>query len=126
MSPNPNSPRSSAAAARADWLAAERTDFLVDRLGVTALARLLDVSVRQVSRWRRGNGEPGPDAALRLLALDYVLASVLQLWQEPVAMDWLQSPNAHLDGARPLDVLVVRGPWEVVAAVHAEMAGAFG
>ena len=126
MPPDPKSPPGTAAATRAGWLAAERTEFLVDRFGVTALARLLDVPGSQVSRWRRGNGEPGPDAALRLLALDHVLATVLQLWQEPVAMDWLESPNAHLDGARPLDVLAVRGPWEVVAAVHAEMAGAFG
>lgn len=108
------------------WLPRERTAFVVDHLGgIRAVADLLGVSPSQPSRWRSGQETPGPDAARLLVDLDHVLATLLQVWVPEVATDWLQSPNAHLDGARPIDVLRLRGSAEVVVAARAEAAGAY-
>ncbi|MDQ2737669.1 MAG: DUF2384 domain-containing protein [Actinomycetota bacterium] len=39
------------------------------------------------------------------------------------ATTWMSSANAHLDGARPIDVLALRGPGPVLAALDS---GAWG
>ena len=108
------------------WLPGERTEFLIDAVGgVNALARLLDVSPSQPSRWRRGVEAPGPENARRLLDLDHVVARVLLLWDRSLVEAWLTGPNAHLEGRRPIDVLRLRGAAEVLGALDAEAQGAF-
>ncbi|HXH58186.1 antitoxin Xre/MbcA/ParS toxin-binding domain-containing protein [Iamia sp.] len=57
--------------------------------------------------------------------MDHVLALALQVWTPEVATDWLTTANAHLDGARPIDVLRARGSSEVALALRAEAAGAY-
>jgi uncharacterized protein (DUF2384 family) len=57
--------------------------------------------------------------------LDHVFAVALQVWEERVARDWMTTANAHLDFARPIDVVVLRGSAEVVEALRAEAAGAY-
>jgi uncharacterized protein (DUF2384 family) len=54
-----------------------------------------------------------------------VLARLLLVWSGDVAFDWLTGSNPHLEGARPIDVLMIRGPSEVVAALDADDAGAY-
>lgn len=113
-------------AASPEWLPRERTAFLIDHLGgVNAVARWLGVSPSQPSRWRSGAERPGPEVARRLLDLDHVLARALLVWEVPVARDWLESPNAFLDGRVPVDVLLTAGPAEVVYALDATSVGAF-
>lgn len=108
------------------WLPRQRTEFLIDAVGgVNALARLLDVSPSQPSRWRKGEEAPGPETARRLLDLDHVVARVLLLWDRSLVEAWLTGANAHLDGRRPIDVLRLRGAPEVLAALDAEAQGAF-
>jgi putative toxin-antitoxin system antitoxin component (TIGR02293 family) len=86
---------------------------------------MLGVSASQPSRWRRGEERPSFVASRRLLDLDHVLARALLLWEEPVARDWLESPNGYLNGARPIDVLMTRGSGEVTDALDAAQSGAF-
>lgn len=108
------------------WLAQERARFLIARLGsAAAVAKALGVPVSEPARWADGTELADAATALRLLGLDHVVASALLLWPAPVAIDWLQSPNAHLAGARPLDVLALRGAGAVTDAIDAELAGAF-
>jgi uncharacterized protein (DUF2384 family) len=108
------------------WLAAERAEFLIESVGgVRRLAGMLGVSASQPSRWRRGEESPSLAVSRRLLDLDHVLARALLLWEEPVARDWLESPNGHLNGARPIDVLMTRGAGEVTDALDATQGGAF-
>src|SRR6266508_1047956 len=108
------------------WLAAERTGFLARTLGgVTALARLLDVSASQPSRWRQGKEQPSQPVAPRLLDLDHVVARLSLLWDESLIEPWLTSPNAHLGGAIPIDVLRRSGAREVLDAIDAELQGAY-
>lgn len=106
-------------------LAKERTEFLTTTFGGAQLARLLGVSRSQPTRWRSGAEQPGPDAARGLVDLDHVMTRALMLWPTRVAVDWLTSANAYLEGARPIDVLKVRGSAEVIDALDAATAGAY-
>lgn len=106
-------------------LAKERTEFLVEVVGGAELARMLGVSRSQPTRWRSGAEQPGPDAARGLVDLDHVMTRALMLWPARVATDWLTSANAFLDGARPIDVLKVRGSAEVIDALDAATAGVY-
>ncbi|WP_282836813.1 antitoxin Xre/MbcA/ParS toxin-binding domain-containing protein [Microbacterium flavum] len=45
------------------------------------------------------------------------------LWTDPAIEAWLTSANAHLDGARPVDVLALDGLEPVVEAIEIEVAG---
>lgn len=107
-------------------LAMGRTEFLIATLGSgSALADVLGVSRIQPTRWRTGKESPSPEVARELVDLDHVMARASMLFTQPVALDWLNSSNSYLDGARPIDVLKTRGSAEVIAALDAAMAGAF-
>lgn len=107
-------------------LAQERTEFAIAAVGSAAnLAKLLNVSRSQPTRWRNGDEVPSPGAARALIDLDHVMARALMLFPQSVALDWLNSANSFLGGARPVDVLHTRGSTEVIQALDAVMAGAF-
>jgi Protein of unknown function (DUF2384) len=107
------------------WAPQQRADFVVGVLGNHRTAELLGTADSQPSRWRSGQEVPGPAIAAKLLDLDHVLARLLLVWSGDVAFDWLSGPNPHLEGSRPIDVLAIRGPSEVVAALDADNAGAY-
>jgi DNA-binding transcriptional regulator YdaS (Cro superfamily) len=105
----------------------ERTGFLVERLGGgTKVANLLGVSKSQPTRWRNGQEQPSPAKAREIVDLDHVVARASLLWEPEVVQAWLEGSNAYLQGARPIDVLQVRGVSEVLAALEAETQLAFG
>jgi hypothetical protein len=108
-------------------LPSQRAKFVVDVVGGTRrTADLLHVAPSQPSRWVAGLSVPGPAQARMLVDLDHVLTHALLVWaDDDVARDWLTSPNAHLDGARPIDWIRVHGTAEVVDALRAEAAGTF-
>jgi hypothetical protein len=111
---------------RSTWAPERRVQFLADHVGgPVALARMLEVSPSQPTRWRSGEESPGIVAAQRIIGLEAVVAQLLLLWDSEIVPDWLTSPNGHLDGARPIDVLKLRGPAEVLEAVAAQASGAF-
>lgn len=111
---------------RPAWRPAERTEFLIESVGgVTALARALNVSPSQPSRWRTGAEVPSPEVAARLLDLEHVLALAMQAWDAQVVMDWMRSANGFLAGAEPIEVLRQRGSAEVIAALEATLSGAY-
>jgi uncharacterized protein (DUF2384 family) len=103
---------------------ARRTGFLVAVLGDKTTAEMLKVSQSQLSRWRRSAELPSAAAPL-LVDLDHVVARLLLVWDVSLVRPWLTSPNAHLEGARPVEVLATRGASEVVEAIEAESVGAF-
>lgn len=107
-----------------DPLSAERTRWLTDAVGGgRALADILGVSPSQPSRWASGKERPGVQVAPVLIDLEHVLARVRLVWAEPAAATWMTSANAHLSGARPVDVLTLRGPGPVLEALDAETWG---
>lgn len=109
-----------------DWKAAERTDFLISSYGgVTKVAEALGVAKSQPSRWKSGQERPSAAVATRLLDLDHVLGRAMLVWAPETAVTWLESVNGFLDGARPIDVLMTKGPADVIAALDATVSGAF-
>lgn len=110
-----------------DWQPQQRARFVVDVVGGTRrTADLLDVSPSQPSRWVSGASVPGPAQARLLVDLEHVLTHALLVWADAgVARDWLTTPNAHLEGARPVDWIRAHGTAEVVDALRAEAAGTF-
>jgi hypothetical protein len=102
----------------------QRLERLIAQLGNNRLANLMAVSRSQPSRWRSGEEGIGPENQRRLIDLDYVFGRLEQLFTPRQAEIWLTSSNAHL-GARPIDVLRVRGATPVIAAIDAEAEGAF-
>lgn len=101
-----------------------RLEKLIANLGNNRVAELLGVSPSQPSRWSRGDERVSPENQRSLLDLDYVMARLLQLFPKEQADVWLASHNAHL-GARPVDVLQLRGASSVVAAIDAEAQDAY-
>lgn len=94
-------------------------------LGSNVVADVLGVSRSQPGRWRSGAEQISPANRRRLTDLDHVLNRLLQvLWPEQAGA-WLSSPNPHLGGARPVDVLAIRGAGPVIDALDALAAGAY-
>jgi hypothetical protein len=112
----------SAAESYSGQAAAQR---IVEALGNNVTADLLGTSRSPPSRWRTGKEQPSADSRKRIADLDYVLDRLLlELHPDQVGM-WLTSANAHLGGARPVDVLQARGAVGVIPAIDALAAGAF-
>ena len=84
---------------------------------------MLGVSASQTSRWANGHERPSAQVAPLLIDVEHVLARVRLVWSGPAALTWMSSANAHLDGARPIDVLALHGPGPVLDALDA---GAWG
>lgn len=104
-----------------------RLGYVVSVAGSKAkAARLLEVDPAQTTRWAAGTSEPAGNQAARLLDLEYVMAHARLLWAtDELVNGWLETPNAHLEHARPIDYMRVNGTAEVVAALRAEIAGAY-
>jgi hypothetical protein len=108
------------------WQPAVRANLVVEALGNRRTAELLGVSASQPSQWRHGKEVPGPEVAPLLVDLDHVVARLQLLWGDAnVIAGWLGEANGFLDGARPIDVLRRHGSADVLAAIQAEMAGAY-
>lgn len=106
-----------------DPLAAERVRYLTDQFGGATLAAIIGVNRSQPTQWAKGAERPGPSAAPLLIDLEHVLARARLVWGESAAHTWLASPNAYLEGARPLDVLHLSGPAPILDALDAEAWG---
>lgn len=105
---------------------AQRTVLVSQTLGSNArLAAFLGVDRSRPTRWKSGEDMPGVESEAKLLALDYVLARALMVWSCDSAGVWLESANHFLGGARPIDVLDLRGAGPVIEALEAEASGAF-
>lgn len=106
-----------------DPLSVNRVEYLVAVFSRAELARWIGVSPSQTSRWASGAERPGPAAAPALIDLEHVYSRARLVWGEQTARIWLESTNAFLSGARPLDVLLTAGPARVLEALDAEMWG---
>ncbi len=108
-------------------LVATRTELLVRALGnVTRVAECLGVSRTVVSRWRAGTLLPTLAQARLLVDLDHVVARASIIFEPPAVWSWLSGCNSYLEGARPIDVLQIRGASAVVEALNAAEQLAFG
>lgn len=106
-----------------DPLSTHRVEYLATIFSRAELARWIGVSPSQTSRWASGKERPGPAAAPALIDLEHVYSRARLVWGEEAARIWLESANAFLSGARPIDVLLTDGPARVLEALDAEMWG---
>lgn len=105
---------------------AAKAAAVVELVGSKAgVARMLQVARTQPGQWLRGEEIPSGPAWERLSDLEYVLSRAALVFHPGLVMDWIQAPNAFLDGARPLDVLMLHGPSEVISALDAQYAGSY-
>jgi hypothetical protein len=108
-------------------LAATRIELLVQALGkVTLVAECLRVSRPLVSNWRSGTHQSTAIDVRLLIDLDQVVARASIIFAPSVVWDWLRGSNDYLEGARPIDVLHIRGVNEVLEALGAAEQKAFG
>lgn len=113
------------AAAEGAFAATGPVERVVTALGNNVVAGLLGVATSQPSRWRSGAERISPGSRKRLADLDHVLDRLLLELHPEQAGPWLTGPNAHLGGARPIDVLQLRGAAGVLPAIDALCVGAF-
>jgi uncharacterized protein (DUF2384 family) len=93
--------------------------------GGDSLAKVLGVGKGEPSLWKDGTGHPTPEVGQLILDLDHVVARALQVWTSDIVMTWLESPNAYLDHAAPIDVLRIGHSGEVLDALDASLGGAY-
>ena len=106
-----------------DPLSEQRVLFLTNVFSRAELAKWIRVSPSQTSRWASGEERPGPAAAPALIDLEHVYSRARLVWGGESARIWMESANAFLGGARPLDVLLTDGAARVLQALDAEMWG---
>ena len=92
---------------------------LGEAFGQRALGRFLGVGSGTVSNWLSGKRAMNAEMTKRVLDLHDVMSRALQLYDARVAVDWLIGTDPYLGGARPIDVLVLRGAGPVIEALEA-------
>lgn len=104
-----------------------RVEFVIGVLGTaTKVAECLHVSRPLLSKWRTGSAMPTPKQLRLLVDFDFIVARASLVFEGPAVLHWLKGPNSYLEGARPIDVLHVRGVREVLDAVDAAEQLAWG
>jgi uncharacterized protein (DUF2384 family) len=91
---------------------------LVEAFGAATVARMLDVDPAMITRWRRST-RMSAEMSQRILDLHDIFTRALQVMKPATVMLWLVGSNPHLGGARPIDVLSVRGITPVIDALRA-------
>lgn len=104
-----------------------RIDSIRERGGVRSreVAQLLDTSPQTVSRWQTGRTEPQPDHLHRLLALEWLVSELAELYSPTEARLWLFSPHRQLAGERPADRIKAGHTDDVLALISQLRDGAF-
>ena len=108
-----------------DGRARQKLAALVDDMGSQAqVARALEVSPSRVSRWLKDE-EPDRENLIKLEAVEFALSRLQLTYQRPTALKWLYGFNAHLGGARPIDLLNRGRASDVLRAIEADETGAY-
>ena len=106
---------------------AKRIDAIKSRGGIHGreVAQLLDTTPETVSCWHSGRTEPRPDRLQRLLALEWLLDQLSELYAPDEARLWLFSPHRLLGGERPADRIQAGKIEDVLALISPLRDGAF-
>ena len=98
---------------------------LIEILGNNLLAELIGVNQSQPSMWKSGKERVSPENQRKLSDLDHVMNRLLIEMYPEQATQWLQGNNPHLNFARPMDVLVLKGASKVLDAIDALSSGSY-
>jgi hypothetical protein len=98
---------------------------LVGALGANTVADLLGCAHDRPGRWIAGVDQPGPANRAAIADLDAVVSRLFAAFHPDQAGAWLTGSNAHLGGARPVDVFRLHGAGPVIGAIAAYEQGVF-
>lgn len=90
---------------------------LREMVSTDELARAVGVHARQVQNWAAGRNRPQGENRDQLLAVNYLVRLLRDVYRPEGIEIWLHSPNREFDGKRPLDLLGTEYP-RVLAAVE--------
>lgn len=89
------------------------------------VANLLGARPETVSRWNQGKAFPRPDAQKNLLALEYIVDELSDIYEPQEARLWLFSRQKLLGGSSPADLIQAGKADAVIDAIERLKAGAF-
>jgi uncharacterized protein (DUF2384 family) len=98
---------------------------IVEAYQQAAIARLLGVDRSTVNHWVQGEREISPVMRGRILEVHDVLTRVHQVFNPTLAARWLIGHEPLLGGARPIDVMGMRGAAPVIDALDAISSGGY-
>lgn len=89
------------------------------------VANLLGARPETVSRWNQGKAFPRPDAQKNLLALEYIVDELSDIYEPKEARLWLFSRQKLLGGSSPADMIHDGKADAVIDVIERLKAGAF-
>ncbi len=89
------------------------------------VANLLGARPETVSRWNQGKAFPRPDAQKNLLALEYIVDELSDIYEPKEARLWLFSRQKVLGGSSPADLIQEGKIDAVIDAIERLKAGVF-
>ena len=98
---------------------------IVEAVGTNEAARLLDADRAQVSKWGSNRESISADMGRRIVDLHDILTRIVRVFEPEAAAQWLTGSEPLLGGARPIDVLAIRGAAPIIRAIDAISQGAF-
>ena len=106
-------------------LEASKLAYLTERLGgVIQVADAVQADKSRVSRWAKG-ARPDEKNYQAISALEFVLERLSRFLNDKSANKWMESSNAFLGGARPIDRIHQDRVVEVLSAANQEEAGSY-
>ena len=69
------------------------------------LADLLGTRPETVSRWNRGHAYPHANTEKTLLEFEFIVDRLSDFYEPGEARQWIFSPQRHLDGASPAELI---------------------
>jgi len=82
------------------------------------VANLLGLREETISRWNQGKAYPQPPAEKTLLTLEYIVDQLADFYTPKEARQWVFSPQKHLDGKSPAELISQGKIDEVMNLVH--------
>jgi uncharacterized protein (DUF2384 family) len=89
------------------------------------VANLLGARPETVSRWNQGKAFPRPDAQKNLLALEYIVDELSDIYEPQEARLWLFSRQKLLGGSSPAGLIQQGKADAVIDAIERLKAGVF-
>lgn len=89
------------------------------------VANLLGARPETVSRWNQGKAFPRPDAQKNLLALEYIVDELSDIYEPKEARLWLFSRQKLLGGSSPADLIQEGKVDEVIDVIERLKASVF-
>lgn len=112
-------------AALKNFAAQPKLARIVETLGLSAAADVLDVDKSQLRRCVHGDEGISAELTRRISDLEFVLDRALQVMNPEEVGPWLANPEPLLGNSVPMNVLTLSGPSRVIGALDAIGAGTF-